>query len=138
MIRIFIRPLALATAAWIATSIATGSAAWAQVAEKERLTAQLIVERVRPHLPRDFDQGSRLVGIRAEGEMVVLSVEVPPEWLGRGVAEFERFFFAGFCGSSSRVFFDNGIAVRIDTRALGTKGEHRPGTVVTACPAAGR
>lgn len=134
MIRIFIRALALAAAA----STVAASASWAQVAATEKLTAQLIVERVRPHVPRGFDQGSRLVGIRAEGEMVVLSVEVPPEWLGRGVAEFERFFFAGFCGGSARVFFDNGIAVRIDTRALGTNGEHRPGTVVTVCPAAGR
>lgn len=132
MIRIFIRALALVAAA----SAGTVGPAWAQVAEKERLTAQLIVERVRPHVPRDFDQGSRLVGIRAEGEMVVLSVEVPPEWMDRGVAEFERFFFAGFCTASARVFFDHGIAVRFDTRVRGSAGEHRPGTVFTACHAA--
>lgn len=109
----------------------------AQPQPGERITAEALVERVRPHLPRDFQHGARLVAARAEGQMVVMTVEVPADWLTAGIGTFERFFIAGFCDDRENIFFDNGISIRVDTSARGSSAAPRAGTVFSSCPAAG-
>jgi len=132
MIRTLVAALALAAAS---TSAAPAQPPPPGAAEP--ITAELLVERVRPHLPRDFPQGARLVAARAEGQMVIMTVEVPGEWLDEGRGAFERSFITGFCAERENIFFDNGISVRIDTRPRGAAGDPRTGTVISRCPDAG-
>ena len=107
----------------------------AQPAQEQRVTASLLAERMRPHLPRAFNQGAQLVAARAEGETVVMTIDVPTEWLDEGIATFERFFLMGLCSERENIFFDNGISVRIDT-VTSARREPRAGAVLSACPAA--
>jgi hypothetical protein len=132
MIRTLAAALALAAAS---VTLASAQPKQPQPAPQgERVTAELLVARVRPHLPQDFAHGSRLVDTRAEGQMVIMVVEVPGEWLEQGRAVFERSFIMGFCSEGENIFFDNGISVRIDTLTRGAGGNPRTGTVFTACP----
>lgn len=124
---------ALALAASAPAPAATAPAA--QPAQQQRVTAALLTERMRPHLPRAFNQGAQLVAVRAEGETVVMTVDVPEEWLDEGIATFERFFLMGLCSERENIFFDNGISVRIDT-FTSARREPRAGNVLNACPAA--
>jgi hypothetical protein len=103
-----------------------------------RITAQALVDSVRPHLPREFSHGTRLVGASADGSMVVMDLDVPPALMTRGADEFERSFLAGFCTERKNIFFDNGIAVRFDVRTLSGESGRLRGTVYTACPALAR
>jgi hypothetical protein len=130
MIRILAAALAIAAA-----SVTAASAQPKQAQQGERITAELLVARVRPNLPQDFPQGARLVDTRAEGQTVIMVVEVPGEWLDQGRAVFERSFIMGFCSEGENIFFDNGISVRIDTVPRGTGRDPQPGTVVSSCPA---
>jgi glucose/arabinose dehydrogenase len=98
----------------------------------QRLTASMMVDGLRPHLPREFDGGATLRAARAEGDLVIFTVEVPPHWLSAGVAVFTQGFTDGMCRAPENPFFDNGISIRIDT--VTGRGEPTTGQVISRCP----
>jgi hypothetical protein len=91
-----------------------------------------MVEGMRPHLPRQFSGGAILRAARAEGDLVIMTVEVPPEWMAEGVAVFTQAFTTGMCSQRDNPFFDNGLSLRIDTLTGG--GQPTTGAVISGCP----
>ena len=130
MIRSTIFALAAAVAA-IAGAATAQPAAQAQ--PQQAITAAVLVERMQPHLPRPFSGGSVLTGARAEGNMLIMTVEVPAAWPPSGRDSFVRGFVTGICGQPQNPFFDNRISVRIDITSAGSDAVQQ-GEVISRCP----
>ena len=123
----------LGAAALIAGApVAARSAPASAVSQPRRMTAAAMVDGMRPLLPRQFEGGAVLRAARAEGDLVIMTVEVPPQWMAQGVAVFTQAFTAGMCSQRDNPFFDNGLSLRIDT--FSGSAEPTTGQVISGCP----
>lgn len=98
-------------------------------------TATEIAAAMQGDLPRQLSGGFVLTAARADGAVLVLTVEIPAA--SAGAMESSQFAFLiarGFCqGPRAQAMFDHGLRLRIDTATGGAAPA--PGTVIERCPA---
>jgi len=99
------------------------------------ITAETVAGAIRPRLPQRFSPEVALVDVAAEGNLLVMTVELSaaelasltPAGVGRAVVN-------GFCAPpGARELMAGPLAVRIDSRTPG--GQTTTGPAFEACPA---
>ena len=99
---------------------------------KTSLTSAQKMERVlAPVLPKSVGEGGVIKSVKAEEDILVLTVQVPASPFTRD--ETSRMFAAGFClNDRAEKFFRDGGRLRFD---LAVDGSVEAGNVIESCPA---
>lgn len=99
---------------------------------KTSLTSAQKMERVlAPVLPKSVGEGGVIKSVKAEEDILVLTVQVPASPFTRD--ETSRMFAAGFClNDRAEKFFRDGGKLRFD---LAVDGSVEAGNVIESCPA---
>lgn len=95
--------------------------------------ARVMADELRPTLPRPFGDRIVLSGVRSEGPLLILTIEVRSE-LPLDPDNIAQIFSTGFCrGARMPSWFEDGLRMRVD---ISRDGRTEPGTVISSCPAA--
>lgn len=88
-------------------------------------------EMLQGHLNQDMAGGIKITAARAEGNLLILTIDAP-SWNGVNRADISGVFAGGFCEEGDGNFFKSN-RMRVDTTEAG-KGL-ATGTIVEKCPA---
>ena len=120
--------------AWLPLGAALlGAAAAAQPAPSPIAAASAIADAMQAQLPMEMD-GIVMRRVQAEGDMLVVTVELPADATDQNRSEYVRGFMAGACESQPNPLFENRVRLRIDTYT--PNSAPRQSEVFTRCPAA--
>ena len=106
-------------------------------ADNERFpSAGEIATAIQGSLPRPLSGGFVLTAARADGALLILTMEIPASSAGAMESDqFALLIARGFCrGPRAQAMFEHGLRMRIDTATGGAAPV--PGTVIERCPAA--
>jgi hypothetical protein len=97
-------------------------------------SAAEIAARMQSELPQALPDGFTITAARAEGAMLILTMEIPPAVGAMAGSRFAFNIARGFCrGPRAQALFDSGLRLRIDTTH--NNGPLVRGTVIETCPA---
>jgi hypothetical protein len=120
--------------AWLALGAALlGAAASAQPAPSPQAAASAIAEAMQGQLPMETN-GIAMRRVHAEGDMLVVTVELPASASDHDRSEYVRGFIAGACDTQPNPLFESRVRLRIDTYTQSSAP--RRSEVFTRCPAA--
>ena len=101
-----------------------------QSSETSLTPAQKMERVLSPVLPKSLGEGGAIKSAKAEGDTLVLTVEVPASPFTRD--ETSRMFAAGFClNDRAEKFFRDGGKLRFD---LAVDGSVEAGKAIESCP----
>jgi hypothetical protein len=122
--------------AFLALAAALGAQPAAPPAPK--IDAATVAAAIQPRLPQRFSPEIAMVAAAAEGDLLILTFEVPELMLIGATPEgVSARFSQGFCGpEAGRRLLQGAMALRIDARTPGG-GRAIRGTVLESCPLAG-
>lgn len=129
-------PFALAA---IAALSLTGSLAQPPAPPPERAPAPIpsaaeIAATAQNALPWPLERGAAIVAVRAEGSLLIMTMEVPAAVGAMAGDQFALGIARGFCrGPLAQEIFASGLRLRVD-RASGGGAPLRLGTVIESCP----
>lgn len=96
-------------------------------------SAAEIAAAMQGGLPRQLSGGFVLTAARADGALLILTMEVPAEAGAMDSSLFALNIARGFCrGPRAQSMFEHGLRMRIDTASGGAPPA--PGTVIERCP----
>lgn len=95
--------------------------------------AALVADAMQRELPMELN-GIVMRRVRAEGDLMIITVELPADSTDRNHTDYVRGFIVGACETQPNPLFENGIRVRVDTYPQG--GATRESEVFTRCPTA--
>lgn len=101
------------------------------------ITASTVAAEIQPRLPQRFSPEVAVIAAAAEGDLLILTFEVPEVMLLGATPEgVSSRFSQGFCGPpAGRLLLEGPMALRIDAHTPGG-GRSVRGTVLEACPLA--
>ena len=121
--------------AWplLAASLLAAAAAAAQPASRgsPSQAASRVAEAMQAQLPVDSN-GIVMRRVHADGDLLVVTVELPATATEQNHIEYVSGFMSGTCQTRPNPLFENGIRLRIDTYPTG--GTTRQSEVFTRCP----
>ena len=100
-----------------------------------QIDARTVVAAIQPRLPQRFSPEVAMVAAAAEGDLLILTFEVPEVMLVGATPEgVSARFSQGFCGpQAGRLLLQGPMTLRIDARTPGG-GRSVRGAVLAACP----
>ena len=104
-------------------------------APARRIDAATVATAIQPKLPQRFSPEIAMVGAAAEGDLLILTFEVPEVMLIGATPEgVSARFSQGFCGPEAGRFLLQGpMSLRVDARTPGN-GRSVRGAVLERCP----
>lgn len=102
------------------------------------ITAATVAEAIQPRLPQRFSPEVAMVAAAAEGDLLILTFEVPEIMLIGATPEgVSSRFSQGFCGPpAGRTLLQGRMSLRVDARTPGG-GRSVQGAVLETCPLLG-
>ena len=127
-----------AWAALAAVLLGAGAAAQPAPQRTPAEAASLVADAMQGQLsegPLSSEMNGTIIRrIHAEGDLLIFTVEFPPDATESNHVEYVSGFISGACETQPNPLFDSGVRVRVDTYARG--GERRQSEIITRCPAA--
>jgi Flp pilus assembly protein CpaB len=125
----------IAAIALLCAGAASAQPGKAPSAAEAATTAAEMAATLQAQAPLDLGHGIRATSIRAEGTVVVWTIDLPAEAMeGRPAREAEAALIRGFCSGDASDFFAAGISLRLDI-VVGAAAPVR-GTAISSCPSA--
>ena len=104
---------------------------WSSPERKEQPAAAAMAKIMAPVLPKSLAGGGTIVSAKADGDLLVLTVDLPGD-TGWTTEELEKMASAGFCQTgSAEGYFAKGGRVRFDISTDG--GSVSAGTALERC-----
>jgi hypothetical protein len=102
-----------------------------------RIDASVVAAAIQPKLPQRFSPEVAMVGAVAEGDLLILTFEVPEVMLIGATPEgVSARFSQGFCApEAGRLLLRGAMSLRVDARTPGA-GRAVRGAVLESCPLA--
>lgn len=99
------------------------------------IDARTVAAAIQPRLPQRFSPDVAMVAAAAEGDLLILTFEVPEVMLVGATPEgVSARFSQGFCGpQAGRLLLQGPMTLRVDARTPGG-GRAVQGAVLDACP----
>jgi hypothetical protein len=100
-----------------------------------QIDARTVAAAIQPRLPQRFSPEVAMVGAAAEGDLLILTFEVPEVMLVGATPEgVSGRFSQGFCGpQAGRILMEGPMSLRVDARTPGG-GRSVQGAVLQTCP----
>ena len=118
-------------AALLFGATAGGQSAPAATQDTPAAAASMAAESMQPRLPMESN-GIVMRRVHAEGDLLVVTVELPVEATDRDHSDYVGGFIVGACRTQPNPLFERRVRMRIDTYAQGRAT--RQSEVFSSCP----